>query len=210
MMRTRLHCRAITAACLLLTAPFPLHAEEMMNSMMSASESMAPMMSAAPDSEPAAPTPPTSPEVQAKTPKSAVPEIYFDVPETTVPLGSTAVISFRTHSPASEDVSFEAEVHPPDALEIISAPELLKERQIGFARIRTNKPGVAQLRIHNASLSIRSGPPARGRLELSFSGPQDGSVVWGDITIGAELFGSGNAPQKPPRLRPFSSLWTDR
>lgn len=107
-------------------------------------------------------------------------------------LGESVMIPLETSAPVAETTALELKAQKAGIVEIIRQPEILKDQQMGFARIRTLTPGEVVLKCGDASLRVRvteERPVALMRkLTPRFTSPSSNSTVWGTIHIGAEIW----------------------
>ncbi|MEY3395007.1 MAG: hypothetical protein RL346_1243 [Verrucomicrobiota bacterium] len=118
--------------------------------------------------------------------------VSFVTKEVEYRLGECVMIPLECSTPASETTALELKPQKPGMVEIIRQPEILKDQQMGFARIRTCAPGEVVLKCGEASLSVRvteERPVALMRkLTPRFTSPASNSSVWGIIHVGAEIW----------------------
>lgn len=118
--------------------------------------------------------------------------VSFVTKEVEYRLGESVMIPLETTAPATETTALELKPQKPGIVEVIRQPEILKDQQMGFARIRTMAPGEVILKCGDASLRVRvtdERPVALMRkLTPRFTSPASNSSVWGTIHIGAEIW----------------------
>jgi len=107
-------------------------------------------------------------------------------------LGESVMIPIRLDSPPEKTVTSTLESNRPGIIEILRHPEFLPGQTIGFARIRTLKPGTVALK-HGAArmqVTVTTERPLSmvRQMRPRFTSPSAGSHVWGTIAIGAEMW----------------------
>ena len=70
-------------------------------------------------------------------------------------LGESVMIPLETSAPVAETTALELKAQKAGIVDIIRKPEILKDQQMGFARIRTLTPGEVVLKCGDASLRVR-------------------------------------------------------
>jgi len=122
---------------------------------------------------------------------SAAP-ISFMTDEVEYRLGESVMIPVKAGAAMSETTAFELEPQKKGIVEIMRQPAILKDHDIGFARIRTLSPGEVILKSGDASIRVRvsNERPVSLLRKLSprFTSPAAGSAVWGKVAIGADLW----------------------
>jgi uncharacterized protein (DUF1800 family) len=107
-------------------------------------------------------------------------------------LGESLMIPLKLDTPTVEKFSGSVETSPPGIIEVLRPPEFLAGNSIGFARIRTLKPGTVTMQYGTSQMRIRvtsERPLAMVRqMRPRFTSPSEGSHVWGTIAIGAEMW----------------------
>lgn len=123
---------------------------------------------------------------------SAVEPISFVTNEVEYRLGESVMIPVKASAPVAETTAFELKLQKPGIVEIMRQPEILKDKDTGFARIRTLAPGDVVLKSGDASIRVqvtKERPVSLLRkLSPRFTSPAAGSAVWGKIGIGADLW----------------------
>ena len=118
--------------------------------------------------------------------------ISFVTHEVEYRLGESVMIPVKANAPLAETTAFELTLQKQGIVEIMRQPEILKDQETGFARIRTVAPGEVILKSGDASLRIRvtNERPISllKKLTPRFTSPASGSSVWGTIAIGADLW----------------------
>jgi len=131
---------------------------------------------------------------------SAEPAIAWYAPKTIAEVGRSRIIAFKSKTPPpSRSLSMHFFVSDPDIIEIIGEPALADGETVGYLRILGLRPGRADVTVGNATISINVVPdraPSQNeyRYAPKIIGPVNGTVVWGDFTVGVEL-------REKPRLR---------
>lgn len=107
-------------------------------------------------------------------------------------LGESVMIPVKTKGPVAETTAFELSMQKQGIVEIMRQPEILKDQETGFARIRTVAPGEVILKSGDASIRVRvtkERPVSLlKKLTPRFTSPASGSSVWGTVAIGADLW----------------------
>jgi uncharacterized protein (DUF1800 family) len=118
--------------------------------------------------------------------------ISFVTPEVEYRLGESVMIPLKAGTPVAETTPLELKMQKQGIVEILRQPEILKDQDIGFARIRTLMPGEVILKSGDSSIRIRvtkERPVSLLRkLTPRFTSPAENSSVWGKIAIGADLW----------------------
>jgi hypothetical protein len=107
-------------------------------------------------------------------------------------LGESVMIPLQLAAPATELIAGTLEASRPGLIEVLREPEFLAGQTIGFARIRTLKPGSVELK-HGDSrmkLTVTTERPVSMVRQMTprFTSPAASSHVWGPIAIGAEMW----------------------
>lgn len=118
--------------------------------------------------------------------------VSFVTTEVEYRLGESVMIPLKIDAPVTETTALELKMQKPDIVEILRQPEILKDHDMGFARIRTLSPGEVVLKSGDASIRVRvtkERPVSLLRkLTPRFTSPAENSSVWGKIAIGADLW----------------------
>lgn len=116
----------------------------------------------------------------------------FLTPESSHRLGESLMIPLSLDIPATETFTGRIVPQPAGSIEILRQPEFLAGQSIGFARIRTLKPGKATLDSGSSKMRLNVSserPLSMVRLmRPRITSPSDNSHVWGTISIGAEMW----------------------
>ncbi len=122
---------------------------------------------------------------------SAAP-VSFVTEEVEYRLGESVMIPLKVNASVTETTAFELKSQKQGIVEILRQPEILKDQDIGFARIRTLTPGEVVLKCGDASIRVRvtkERPVSLLRkLTPLFTSPAANSSVWGKVAIGADLW----------------------
>ena len=79
--------------------------------------------------------------------------ISFVTNEVEYRLGESVMIPLKVDAPVAETTAHELKLQKQGIVEILRQPEILKDQDIGFARIRTLTPGEVVLKCGDASIS---------------------------------------------------------
>lgn len=163
----------------------------------------APMMEMSAAPTPAPEPAPTPAEDQAATPADANPapveqvieplKLNFPMASTRIPLGEVRMIPVqRVGGKLNERLEQTAQVEGGDSVEILRQPLFLADYDIGFMRVRANRPGQVNLKVGEATLKLevtKESSPTREMLEKPvITAPANGSAVKGEFAVGLELF----------------------
>ena len=122
---------------------------------------------------------------------SAAP-VSFVTEEVEYRLGESVMIPLRVDAPVTETTALELKSQKQGIIEILRQPEILKDQDIGFARIRTITPGEVVLKCGDASIRVRvtkERPVSLLRkLTPLFTSPAANSSVWGKVAVGADIW----------------------
>jgi hypothetical protein len=128
----------------------------------------------------------------------------FLTEETEYRLGESVMIPLKLDAAAEEKFTTKLEPDTPGIIEVLREPEFLVGQTLGFARIRTLKPGTVVVKNGESSMTLKvtsERPLSMVRqMRPRFSSPSEGSYVWGTVTIGAEMWVGtpGVDREKPP------------
>ena len=118
--------------------------------------------------------------------------VSFVTEEVEYRLGESVMIPLKVDAPVAETTTLELKFQKQGIVEIMRQPEILKDHDIGFARIRTLTPGEVIIKSGDASLRVRvtkERPVSLLRkLTPRFTSPAANSSVWGKVAIGADLW----------------------
>lgn len=118
--------------------------------------------------------------------------VSFVTEEVEYRLGESVMIPIKVDAPVAETTALELKLQKPGIVEIMRQPEILKDQDIGFARIRTLTPGEVIIKSGDASIRVRvtkERPVSLLRkLTPRFTSPAANSSVWGKVAIGADLW----------------------
>ncbi len=118
--------------------------------------------------------------------------VSFVTEEVEYRLGESVMIPLKVDAPVAETTTLELKLQKQGIVEIMRQPEILKDHDIGFARIRTLTPGEVIIKSGDASLRVRvtkERPVSLLRkLTPRFTSPAANSSVWGKVAIGADLW----------------------
>ncbi len=134
--------------------------------------------------------------------------ISFVTNEVEYRLGESVMIPVKANAPATETTTIELTLQKQGIVEIMRQPEILKDQETGFARIRTLAPGEVILKSGDASIRIlvtKERPISLlKKLTPRFTSPATGSSVWGTVAIGADLW--VGAPGVDREIKPDAKL----
>jgi hypothetical protein len=115
--------------------------------------------------------------------------VHFDSPGTVLWSGRSAVLSFAVEHAPDADLEPTLTIEPPEAIEMLRSPSVLRGQTRGSLRVRAGAPGKASLTVGQARLEITIRDcPATARLrlpELAIVVPVSDAVVWGVFAGGA-------------------------
>ncbi|MES2980754.1 MAG: DUF1800 family protein [Verrucomicrobiota bacterium] len=118
--------------------------------------------------------------------------VSFVTQEVEYRLGESVMIPIKVDAPVAETTALELKLQKQGIVEIMRQPEILKDHDIGFARIRTLAPGEVIIKSGDASIRVRvtkERPVSLLRkLTPRFTSPAADSSVWGKVAIGADLW----------------------
>lgn len=141
--------------------------------------------------------PAPQPPAQPPAPPPVLHPAFFS-PKTTIGPAETAMLAFSLKEPAPSDTALAAKVEPPGIIDILDPPAALKGKPTGYLRIRGLKPGSAKLSLQGASITIVVDPTRTRPVSAPVAtAPADGSLIWGSIRMGVELFeATGDQPSQ--------------
>lgn len=119
---------------------------------------------------------------------------WFDVEQTVVWQGRTQVIPFRVTPNPQQDRHFTVAIEGDPVVRLVSPPVALagEKRDVGYLRVRGLTTGKCTLKVGDKSIAIEVRADATATSALNppprIDGPADGSVVWGEVTVGVHLF----------------------
>jgi hypothetical protein len=118
--------------------------------------------------------------------------VSFVTGEVEYRLGESVMIPVMAETAVAETTGQELVMDPPGIVEILQPPQILKDHDTGFARIRTLAPGEVVLKSGDSSLRVRvtDERPVQlvRKLRPRFTSPAEGSAVWGTVAIGVDLW----------------------
>ncbi len=122
--------------------------------------------------------------------------------------GRTAVLPFRSARACAEDGTLPASMFDPSVAEIIRPPTLLAGETTGYLRVRALRPGRTRLILQgNAAidLEVKPDPAEAAFAEIDAESsrprivsPMPDAAVWGQFSVGVEVFDAVELPAIPP------------
>ena len=133
--------------------------------------------------------------------------VSFYSPRTVLWLGRTAVLPFRSARASGEDSTLPASMFDPSVAEIIRPPTLLAGETTGYLRLRALRPGRTRLTLQGNStidLEVKPDPAGAAFAEIdaessrpSIVSPMPDAAVWGQFSVGVEVFDAVELPATP-------------
>ncbi|MCP3902127.1 MAG: DUF1800 family protein [Planctomycetes bacterium] len=134
-------------------------------------------------------------------PEAAVRHVEHLTEVTVAEAGRGRVIAFRVSAAPDEDLALPASVADPAVLVVTGEALVAAGENLGYVRVLAREVGETTLTIDDAVLRVRVIDPRHesfhDRFAPRISGPSDGAVVWGVVSVGVSV-----------QLRPDGSLPT--
>jgi len=114
--------------------------------------------------------------------------------------GRTRVIAFRVSPAPTDDMTVPVAVADPAVLTVVGDPVVMAGQTLGYVRVAAGALGETTLALDDATLRVRVVSPRHESFTRRFvpvvSGPSNGAVIWGTMSIGVsiELHPDGSLP----------------